>query len=238
VAAARRPGGAGHRGQRGRRRAPGRRPPGPGHLPRLPGSDAGGDRGARSGTARPTGGTGTRSPTAPTAAPGSASSGRSPTTGPTPPWRGSALSRTAGRSTRTPWTGGSTPSPRPVPACGPRLAWIPGAAPSSPGSRHLAGGGGGDPGRPGGGGEGAGRVPPGGGRHERGGGGAAAGRKRRATRPLAVMVTGLAMARELCEVSDAAAALLEAPEAPIVLLRRRRVAHRQRRGARATRTWA
>jgi hydrogenase maturation protein HypF len=46
-------------------------------------------------------------------------------------------------------------------------------------------------------------------------------RKRRATRPLAVMVTGLALARELCEVTDAAAALLEAPEAPIVLLRRR-----------------
>jgi hydrogenase maturation protein HypF len=46
-------------------------------------------------------------------------------------------------------------------------------------------------------------------------------RKRRATRPLAVMVTGLPMARELCEVPEAAAALLAAPEAPIVLLRRR-----------------
>jgi hydrogenase maturation protein HypF len=46
-------------------------------------------------------------------------------------------------------------------------------------------------------------------------------RKRRATRPLAVMVTGLAMARELCQVPDAAATLLAGPEAPIVLLRRR-----------------
>jgi hydrogenase maturation protein HypF len=46
-------------------------------------------------------------------------------------------------------------------------------------------------------------------------------RKRRATRPLAVMVTGLLMARELCQVPDATATLLAAPEAPIVLLRRR-----------------
>jgi hydrogenase maturation protein HypF len=46
-------------------------------------------------------------------------------------------------------------------------------------------------------------------------------RKQRATRPLAIMATGLPMARELCEVPEAAAALLAAPEAPIVLLRRR-----------------
>jgi hydrogenase maturation protein HypF len=46
-------------------------------------------------------------------------------------------------------------------------------------------------------------------------------RKRRATRPLAIMVTGLPMARKLCEVPDAAATLLASPEAPIVLLRRR-----------------
>jgi hydrogenase maturation protein HypF len=46
-------------------------------------------------------------------------------------------------------------------------------------------------------------------------------RKRRAARPLAIMVTGLPMARELCQVSDEAAALLASPEAPIVLLQRR-----------------
>lgn len=46
-------------------------------------------------------------------------------------------------------------------------------------------------------------------------------RKQRATRPLAIMVTGLPMARELCEVPEAAAALLAGPEAPIVLLRHR-----------------
>jgi hydrogenase maturation protein HypF len=43
-------------------------------------------------------------------------------------------------------------------------------------------------------------------------------RKRRPTRPMAVMVTGLEMARSLCQVSADAAALLAAPEAPIVLL--------------------
>jgi hydrogenase maturation protein HypF len=46
-------------------------------------------------------------------------------------------------------------------------------------------------------------------------------RKQRATRPLAIMVTGLPMAQALCEVPDAAATLLASPEAPIVLLRRR-----------------
>jgi hydrogenase maturation protein HypF len=46
-------------------------------------------------------------------------------------------------------------------------------------------------------------------------------RKRRPTRPLALMVTGLEMAGTLCEVSPDAAALLSAPEAPIVLLPRK-----------------
>jgi hydrogenase maturation protein HypF len=46
-------------------------------------------------------------------------------------------------------------------------------------------------------------------------------RKRRPTRPLAVMAPGLDAARELCVVSQDAAALLAAPEAPIVLLPRR-----------------
>jgi hydrogenase maturation protein HypF len=46
-------------------------------------------------------------------------------------------------------------------------------------------------------------------------------RKHRPTRPLAVMVPGLHSARELCEVSADAAALLAGPEAPIVLLERR-----------------
>jgi hydrogenase maturation protein HypF len=46
-------------------------------------------------------------------------------------------------------------------------------------------------------------------------------RKRRPTRPLAIMAPGLDAARELCAVSEDAAALLAAPEAPIVLLPRR-----------------
>jgi hydrogenase maturation protein HypF len=46
-------------------------------------------------------------------------------------------------------------------------------------------------------------------------------KKRRPTRPLAVMVPALESARELCDVSPDAAALLAAPEAPIVLLTRR-----------------
>ncbi len=46
-------------------------------------------------------------------------------------------------------------------------------------------------------------------------------RKRRPTRPLAVMVTGLEMAEQLCHFPPAAAPLLSAPEAPIVLLPRR-----------------
>lgn len=45
-------------------------------------------------------------------------------------------------------------------------------------------------------------------------------RKGRATKPLALMVPSLAAARALCTVSDAEAALLESPAAPIVLLRR------------------
>ena len=47
-------------------------------------------------------------------------------------------------------------------------------------------------------------------------------RKRRPTRPFAVMVPDVRTARALCEVSAAAADLLEGPAAPIVLLRRRR----------------
>jgi hydrogenase maturation protein HypF len=46
-------------------------------------------------------------------------------------------------------------------------------------------------------------------------------RKCRADRPFAVMVADLQSARELCAVRDEEAAALEAPERPIVLLRRR-----------------
>jgi hydrogenase maturation protein HypF len=46
-------------------------------------------------------------------------------------------------------------------------------------------------------------------------------RKRRPTRPLAVMVRDLAMARTICEISGDAAELLASPEAPIVLVPRR-----------------
>lgn len=47
-------------------------------------------------------------------------------------------------------------------------------------------------------------------------------RKRRPTKPLALMVRDVAAARALCDVPPAAAALLAAPEAPIVLLAKRR----------------
>lgn len=46
-------------------------------------------------------------------------------------------------------------------------------------------------------------------------------RKNREAKPLAVMASDLAAAQELCELSDAAAALFESPEAPIVLAPRR-----------------
>ena len=46
-------------------------------------------------------------------------------------------------------------------------------------------------------------------------------RKQRPVKPLALMARDLAQARQLCEVSPAAAALLTAPEAPILLLPRR-----------------
>lgn len=46
-------------------------------------------------------------------------------------------------------------------------------------------------------------------------------RKRRWGKPFAVMMPSLAAAREYCEVSDAEAALLQSPPAPIVLLRLR-----------------
>jgi hydrogenase maturation protein HypF len=46
-------------------------------------------------------------------------------------------------------------------------------------------------------------------------------RKYRPTKPLAVMVRDLAMARRVCHVPDEAAAVLASPEAPIVLLPRR-----------------
>jgi hydrogenase maturation protein HypF len=46
-------------------------------------------------------------------------------------------------------------------------------------------------------------------------------RKLRLGKPLALMVRDLAMARELCEVDELAAAHLASPEAPILLLRRR-----------------
>jgi hydrogenase maturation protein HypF len=46
-------------------------------------------------------------------------------------------------------------------------------------------------------------------------------RKRRYGKPLAVMVRDLEVARAICEVSDAEAALLTSPMRPIVLLRRR-----------------
>jgi hydrogenase maturation protein HypF len=46
-------------------------------------------------------------------------------------------------------------------------------------------------------------------------------RKQRPAKPLALMVRDVAQATELCEVSPEAAALLESPEAPIVLLPRR-----------------
>jgi len=46
-------------------------------------------------------------------------------------------------------------------------------------------------------------------------------RKRREEKPFALMVRDLDMARDLCEVEPAAAALLASPEAPIVLLPRR-----------------
>ncbi len=46
-------------------------------------------------------------------------------------------------------------------------------------------------------------------------------RKRRGDKPFAIMVRDLAMARQLCHVSPEAAALLTAPEAPIVLLPKR-----------------
>ncbi len=43
-------------------------------------------------------------------------------------------------------------------------------------------------------------------------------RKHRETKPLAIMVPDLAAARRICEVTDGDAALLESPEAPIVLM--------------------
>jgi hydrogenase maturation protein HypF len=46
-------------------------------------------------------------------------------------------------------------------------------------------------------------------------------RKHRDEKPFAVMVADLLMAQSLCEISDAEAALLTSPRAPIVLLRRR-----------------
>jgi hydrogenase maturation protein HypF len=46
-------------------------------------------------------------------------------------------------------------------------------------------------------------------------------RKRRPAKPFAVMVTDLAAARGLCEVSDAEAAILEGTARPVLLLRRR-----------------
>lgn len=46
-------------------------------------------------------------------------------------------------------------------------------------------------------------------------------RKHREAKPLAVMVSGMAQAREIAEVSPEEAALLESPERPVVLLERR-----------------
>ncbi len=46
-------------------------------------------------------------------------------------------------------------------------------------------------------------------------------RKRREEKPLAVMVPSLAIARELCEISDAEERLLTSAESPIVILKRR-----------------
>ena len=96
------------RGQRARRRAARRSPP-----TSRPATTA-----CASCSTRPTGGTATRSSTAPSAARGSRSSATSRTTGRTRPWPASRCAPTAGASTRTRPTGGSTPSRSPAPSAG------------------------------------------------------------------------------------------------------------------------
>jgi len=59
----------------------------------------------------------------------------------------------------------------------------------------------------------------------RGGGGALRERKAREEKPFAVMAPSMEWIRSVCEVSDLEARLLESPEAPIVLLRRKDIHH-------------